>query len=147
MMPRRRYSPLLGRLLHDRTADRMASVVSQIPHAAATIVPFDVRSRLEALHGRPADHPLKAVPGDGAAPSGPADGKKVPELAGQAQDPKPAARDRGAEDRAAEDLPADDAAARRAGQRRPRRQQARVPSRPWPARPRIRRQLATPRDP
>jgi hypothetical protein len=37
------------RLLHDRTADRIAGVVSRIPHAAATIVPFDVRSRLESL--------------------------------------------------------------------------------------------------
>src|SRR6266851_5831288 len=52
VMPRRSYAPLLGRLLHDRTADRMASVVSQIPHAAATIVPFDVRSRLESLAAR-----------------------------------------------------------------------------------------------
>jgi amino acid transporter len=49
ILPRRGYSPLLGRLLHDRTADRIAGVVSRIPHAAATIVPFDVRSRLESL--------------------------------------------------------------------------------------------------
>ncbi|HEX6931261.1 MAG TPA: amino acid permease [Streptosporangiaceae bacterium] len=52
VMPRRSYAPLLGRLLHDRTADRMASVVSQIPHAAATIVPFDVRRRVESLAAR-----------------------------------------------------------------------------------------------
>jgi len=37
ILPRRSYSPLLGRLLHDRTADKMAGVVSRIPHAAATI--------------------------------------------------------------------------------------------------------------
>jgi amino acid transporter len=49
VLPRRSYAPLLGRLLHDRTADQIASVVSQIPHAAATIVPFDVRSRVEVL--------------------------------------------------------------------------------------------------
>ena len=49
VLPRRSYAPLLGRLLHDRTADRIASVVSQIPHAAATIVPFDVRRRVESL--------------------------------------------------------------------------------------------------
>ena len=49
ILPRRSYSPLLGRLLHDRTADRIAGSVSRIPHAAATIVPFDVRSRLEAI--------------------------------------------------------------------------------------------------
>ncbi|HEX9034233.1 MAG TPA: amino acid permease [Streptosporangiaceae bacterium] len=52
VMPRRSYTPLLGRLLHDRTADKIASVVSQIPHAAATIVPFDVRSRVESLAAR-----------------------------------------------------------------------------------------------
>ncbi|HEY6279391.1 MAG TPA: amino acid permease [Streptosporangiaceae bacterium] len=52
VLPRRSYSPLLGRLLHDRTADKIANVVSRIPHSAATIVPFDVRSRLEVLHER-----------------------------------------------------------------------------------------------
>ena len=52
VLPRRTYSPLLGRLLHDRTADKIAAAVSQIPHAAATIVPFDVRSRIEILNER-----------------------------------------------------------------------------------------------
>src|ERR1022692_3465191 len=52
VMPRRSYAPLLGRLLHDRTADRMASLVSQIPNAAATIVPFDVKTRVEAVAAR-----------------------------------------------------------------------------------------------
>ena len=32
VLPRRSYSPLLGRLLHDRTADKIAAVVSRIPH-------------------------------------------------------------------------------------------------------------------
>ena len=52
VLPRRSYTPLLGRLLHDRTADRIASVVSQIPNAVATIVPFDVRRRVESLAAR-----------------------------------------------------------------------------------------------
>jgi Amino acid permease len=52
VLPRRSYSPLIGRLLHDRTADKIAAVVSRIPHAAATIIPFDVQSRLEVLHAR-----------------------------------------------------------------------------------------------
>jgi amino acid transporter len=52
VLPRRSYSPLLGRFLHDRTADKIAGAVSRIPHSAATIVPFDVRSRLEAIHER-----------------------------------------------------------------------------------------------
>jgi amino acid transporter len=52
IFPRRTYAPIISRLLHDRTADRMAAAISQIPHAAATIVPFDVRSRVEMLAGR-----------------------------------------------------------------------------------------------
>jgi amino acid transporter len=52
VLPRRSYSSFLGRLLHDRTADKIAAVVSRIPHCAATIVPFDVRNRLEVLRAR-----------------------------------------------------------------------------------------------
>jgi amino acid transporter len=52
VLPRRSYSSLLGRLLHDRTADKIAAVVSRIPHCTATIVPFDVRNRLEVLRTR-----------------------------------------------------------------------------------------------
>jgi amino acid transporter len=52
LLPRRTYSPLLGRLLHDRTADEIAEVVSRLPHAAATIVPFDVvHPIIEHSHG------------------------------------------------------------------------------------------------
>jgi hypothetical protein len=46
LLPRRSYAPLLGRLLHDRTADRVARAVSRMPHAAATIVPYDVQSQI-----------------------------------------------------------------------------------------------------
>jgi hypothetical protein len=46
LLPRRTYAPLLGRLLHDRTADKIARAVSHIPDAAATIVPYDVQSRI-----------------------------------------------------------------------------------------------------
>ena len=55
VLPRRSYAPIVGRLLHDRTADKMASLISRIPHAAATIVPFDVRSRVESLARRRAN--------------------------------------------------------------------------------------------
>ncbi|HEX4224194.1 MAG TPA: APC family permease [Pseudonocardiaceae bacterium] len=48
LLPRRSYAPLLGRLLHDRTADRIARVISRIPQAAATIVPYDVQARIRA---------------------------------------------------------------------------------------------------
>ncbi len=75
VLPRRSYAPIVGRLLHDRTADRMAAVISRIPHAAATIVPFDVRSRVESLGGRgPMAHAAAAaaVPLPGQAPEPPA---------------------------------------------------------------------------
>ncbi len=54
VLPRRSYAPLAGRLLHDHTADRIARVVSRIPSAAATIVPFDVEHRVKTLQARPA---------------------------------------------------------------------------------------------
>ncbi|MGB9308206.1 MAG: amino acid permease [Mycobacterium sp.] len=47
LLPRRTYAPLLGRLLHDRTADKVAQAVSLIPDAAATIVPYDVQTRIK----------------------------------------------------------------------------------------------------
>jgi amino acid transporter len=52
ILPRRSFTPFVGRLLHDRTADKMASAISRIPYAVATIVPFDVRSRVESLTSR-----------------------------------------------------------------------------------------------
>jgi amino acid transporter len=105
VLPRRVYSQLLGRFLHDRTADKIAGVVSRIPHSAATIIPFDVRSRLEAIAARH-DGPLgkdgvlgrdgeagqdvlagkdvpagKGVPAEGGAGE---PGGQLPELAGTA---------------------------------------------------------------
>ena len=54
VLPRRSYSALLGRLLHDRTADKIAEVVSRIPRSAATIIPYDVDSRVRVLQERQA---------------------------------------------------------------------------------------------
>ena len=54
VLPRRSYSALLGRLLHDRTADKIAAVVSRIPRSAATIIPYDVESRVRVLAERQA---------------------------------------------------------------------------------------------
>jgi hypothetical protein len=76
VLPRRSYSPLLGRLLHDRTADKIAAVVSRIPHCAATIVPFDVRNRLEVLRARGLGTDGKTTAAAGGAPS--PDGTAVP---------------------------------------------------------------------
>jgi amino acid transporter len=63
VLPRRSFSPLLGRLLHDRTADKIAAVVSRLPNCVATIVPFDVESRVAELHAH------APVAGDGAMPA------------------------------------------------------------------------------
>ena len=52
VLPRRSYPVLAGRLLHDHTADRIAHVVSRVPSAAATIIPFDVRHKVETLRAK-----------------------------------------------------------------------------------------------
>jgi amino acid transporter len=87
ILPRRSFSPLLGRLLHDRTADKIAGVVSRVPNAAATIIPFDVTDRLRVMQERLAARqgsapvsltpvPLTPVP---TAPATEPDGAEVPE--------------------------------------------------------------------
>jgi amino acid transporter len=73
VLPRRSFSPLLGRLLHDRTADKIAAIVSRVPDCAATIVPFDVESRVTELHTGWAAHRLHGTAGgkgDGARGAG-----------------------------------------------------------------------------
>jgi hypothetical protein len=52
VLPRRSYPVLASRLLHDHTADRIARVVSRVPSAAATIIPFDVQHKVEVLHAK-----------------------------------------------------------------------------------------------
>ena len=42
LLPRRSYPPILGKLLHDQTAEEIARAISQLPRVVATIVPFDV---------------------------------------------------------------------------------------------------------
>jgi hypothetical protein len=46
LLPRRTYAPLVGRLLHDRTADKMAATISRVAGATAQIVAYDVGSRI-----------------------------------------------------------------------------------------------------
>jgi hypothetical protein len=74
ILPRRVFSPLLGRLLHDRTADKIAAVVSQVPNAAATIIPFDVQNRVRVLAERQAVSDGQAVGSLTTVPGPPADG-------------------------------------------------------------------------
>jgi hypothetical protein len=81
ILPRRVYGPLLGRLLHNRTADKIASVVSQVPDSAATIIPFDVESRVHLLHARQA---ARIAARGGAGGPDRADGAGRPDGAGAA---------------------------------------------------------------
>jgi hypothetical protein len=73
ILPRRNFS-LRATLLHDRTADKIAGVVSRVPNAAATIIPFDVQNRVRVLAERQAEsegtRPVALTP----APGPPADG-------------------------------------------------------------------------
>jgi amino acid transporter len=57
LFPRRTYSALLGRLLHDRTADKIAGVVSRIPGASAQIVAYDIESRIAQAQAASAAEP------------------------------------------------------------------------------------------
>ena len=52
VLPRRGTAPLLGRLLHDRTADKIARLVSRIPRSAATIIPFDISARVDMIQAQ-----------------------------------------------------------------------------------------------
>ncbi len=96
VMPRRSYTPLLGRLLHDRTADKIASVVSQIPHAAATIVPFDVRSRVESLAVRERAHAAAATSASADGPKADLQPTGTPTEPGAAAEPGTAPAEPGA---------------------------------------------------
>jgi len=47
LLPRRSYSRLLGRILHDQTAEAIAAPISQLERVVATIIPFDVERILD----------------------------------------------------------------------------------------------------
>jgi Amino acid permease len=47
LLPRRSYSRVLGKILHDQTAEQIASPISQLPRVVATIIPFDVMKLLD----------------------------------------------------------------------------------------------------
>ena len=57
LLPRRSFGSRLQWILHDRTADRIASAVEAVPYVSATIVPFAVtavRNRRRRILRRPA---------------------------------------------------------------------------------------------
>ncbi len=76
LLPRRTFRRLSQRLLHDRTADRIAEALGRIPHVAATIVPFDTtlppeaEQRLETQQALAATEPALASVSHRLAPDG-----------------------------------------------------------------------------
>jgi hypothetical protein len=74
ILPRRSFSPLLGRFLHDRTADKIAGVVSRVPNAAAIVIPFDVQNRIRVLQERQAERNVKTPGALTPVPGPPAHG-------------------------------------------------------------------------
>ena len=74
LLPRRTFPRLSQRVLHDRTADRIAPALGRIPHVAATIVPFDTtlnqaaEERLERARDRSAFSSVNGVAGATAEP-------------------------------------------------------------------------------
>ena len=75
ILPRRSFS-LRATLLHDRTADKIAGVVSRVPNAAATIIPFDVQNRLHVLQERQAARDGQAPASLTPVPGPPEDGEQ-----------------------------------------------------------------------
>jgi amino acid transporter len=96
LLPRRLYSWGWGHLLHDRTADRLAAVVGRLPHANATIVPFQLtkmrptrknaRTNLKAApkkRSREVERSEDLVPVEGALPIGEIQWRQRARIAGR----------------------------------------------------------------
>ena len=81
LLPRRGYAAGWSRLLHDRSADRIAAAVSGLPHVNATIVPFQLSRRGSARPAR-AEKPL--LVGARRGDSAERDEEKEDEFAGRA---------------------------------------------------------------
>jgi amino acid transporter len=89
ILPRRSFSPLLGRLLHDRTADKMAGAVSRVQNAAATIIPFDVQARVGYLQQRQAARQQIQAAEQIQAATGPAAAEAATEAAAESGSSSP----------------------------------------------------------
>ena len=74
LLPRRTFHRFSQRILHDRTADRIAEAIGRIPHVAATIVPFDttlsteLEEQLSNQQRRAASEPALVQPIEPAEP-------------------------------------------------------------------------------
>jgi len=68
LLPRRLYSWAWGHLLHDRTADRLAAVLGRLPHANATVVPFQLGKLGRSKLARRSDNRARAQGGQEPPP-------------------------------------------------------------------------------
>lgn len=83
LLPRHTYPPVIGRLLHGRTTDSIASALTRVPHAIATVVPFDVAAAM--AHRPPApDEPTATRCVPRLLPTMDAEPEPVPHAAGPA---------------------------------------------------------------
>ena len=62
ILPRRASRGPVNRLLHDQTADRIVSALTEIHNVSATIAPFDVDRILDAHPVRPRQEPARQAP-------------------------------------------------------------------------------------
>ena len=65
LLPRRGFAHGWDRLLHDRTADKIAAVVSQVPNVSATIVPYNLTSPLSRRSRRAVEQVMDGGPAAG----------------------------------------------------------------------------------
>ncbi|MGH9299515.1 MAG: amino acid permease, partial [Acidimicrobiales bacterium] len=80
LLPRRVFEGIWRRVLHDRTADRIAGYVSQLPNANATIVPFPLGKRRRELvpwKGASSEEPSEALASLGEGGEGGEGGEPV----------------------------------------------------------------------
>jgi amino acid transporter len=130
LLPRRGYRRVWQRFLHDRTADKIAGVLSQVPHVAATIIPYNLPGRFGDRvrnYGASVQEALASeasgtgTPGAGAGASGAA-GRPGTEIDAEGRSGVDRGSDRGPERNGRKDgrrpsvtSTADQALARRAG--------------------------------
>lgn len=77
LLPRRAYEGTLSRFMHDRSADRIAAVVSQLPHVNATVVPFQLtpsKIGVAGAGGEDVDAAMRLADADGIDLATDADG-------------------------------------------------------------------------
>jgi amino acid transporter len=122
LLPRRGYARVWQRFLHDRTADKIAAVLSQVPHVSATIIPYNLPGRFGErvrTYGQAVQRArLRSTSGNGSPGASTEDGSDPPvDAEGRTGVDRAVTRKDGARRSAVSD--ADDALARRAGDTTP----------------------------